>query len=252
MYPQAPHYSSCSPSHRIPQSLAVPEVSGPVQLHTGEVNHDQKVFVASSSATTALPTQEASPVVRKRKFQEDIATPALSWDEDEDEEYDACSRSDDEAAGVLYIGNFSQVKEFFYRRFDELTTKPLRTVVTAWVKILEPRRQSNYGPYHKKLSSERPPEHTPPRWPSNVPYNEPSHLSKHGKASVFLNHHRIVTYSDQILMHWLWTSFFSIEQWTRANAVGRGSLNSKELQSMLWKLRPWSPSPRPKVWISTK
>lgn len=61
--------------------------------------------------------------------------------------------------------------------------KPLRPIVTAWIKQLEPRRLGAYGPYHKQLPSQQPPECTPPWWPGDVPYEEPSHLDKTGKSS---------------------------------------------------------------------
>jgi hypothetical protein len=60
--------------------------------------------------------------------------------------------------------------------------KPLRPIVTAWIKQLEPKRLSHYGPYHKKLPKEQPPASTPPWWPHDVPYEEPSHLDKNGNT----------------------------------------------------------------------
>ena len=76
-----------------------------------------------------------------------------------------------------------ELKRFFRKRLDELTMKPVRPIVTAWVKLLEPKRLTRFGPYHKKLPNEQPQECTPPWWPRDVPYEEPSHLDKDGKLS---------------------------------------------------------------------
>ena len=104
-------------------------------------------------------------------------------DEDDDEQYD-----DDRDIIVptgksytFYIGDVDELKRFFRRRLDELTMKPVRPIVTAWVKLLEPKRLTRFGPYHKKLAREQPPQCTPPWWPQDVPYEEPSHLDKAGK-----------------------------------------------------------------------
>ena len=84
---------------------------------------------------------------------------------------------------TFYIGDVKPLMGFFHRRLDELTMKPVRPIVTAWVKQLEPKRLSLYGPYHKKLPREQPSECTPPWWPQDVPYEEPSHLDKAGMSS---------------------------------------------------------------------
>jgi hypothetical protein len=82
----------------------------------------------------------------------------------------------------FYIGNINELIKFFERRLDELTMKPLRPIVTAWIKQLEPKRLKKYGPYHGNMSRDKPRECYPPWWPHNVPYLEPSHLEKAGKS----------------------------------------------------------------------
>jgi hypothetical protein len=85
------------------------------------------------------------------------------------------------------IGDVEGMKKFYYRRLGEVGINALRRIVTEWVKVLEPTRLRNYGPYHKLkqyswdfklLKSETPPrEHRgPPWWPRDVPYVEPAHL----------------------------------------------------------------------------
>lgn len=84
----------------------------------------------------------------------------------------------DDTAHNFHIGDLDALKKFFRRRLDELTTKPVRPIVTAWLKLLEPKRLTKYGRYHKKLPKDQPSECTPPWWPYDVPYEEPSHLDK--------------------------------------------------------------------------
>ena len=79
------------------------------------------------------------------------------------------------------MGDIKGLKTFFRHRIEELTMKPVRGMVTTWIKQLEPRRQGGYGPYHRKKPSEMPPDATPPWWPQDVPYIEPAHLNREGK-----------------------------------------------------------------------
>ncbi|KAF1947032.1 hypothetical protein EJ02DRAFT_171497 [Clathrospora elynae] len=96
---------------------------------------------------------------------------------------------------TFYIGDVDELSKFFRRRLDELTMKPVRPIITAWIKQLEPKRLSQYGPYHKQLPGDLPPHRTPPWWPHNVPYEEPSHLDKAGllalAVDMMLLHRRI-------------------------------------------------------------
>lgn len=89
-----------------------------------------------------------------------------------------------EASKTFHIGDIEALKVFFRQRIDELTMKPVRGMVTSWVKQLEPKRKGGYGPYHKMLPSDAPEDATPPWWPRNVPYIEPAHLDKDGKLFV--------------------------------------------------------------------
>jgi hypothetical protein len=86
-----------------------------------------------------------------------------------------------ETSRTFHVGDIAALKVFFRQRIDELTMKPVRGMVTSWVKQLEPKRKGGYGPYHKMLPSEAPDDATPPWWPRNVPYIEPAHLDKDGK-----------------------------------------------------------------------
>jgi hypothetical protein len=97
-----------------------------------------------------------------------------------DDEYEELIVKTEESK-TFNVGDIVQLKIFFRNRIDELTMKPVRSLVTAWVKQLEPKRKGLHGPYHKKLPSEAAPELSPPWWPKTVPYSEPAHLDKDGK-----------------------------------------------------------------------
>ncbi|KAG9197384.1 hypothetical protein G6514_001646 [Epicoccum nigrum] len=96
-------------------------------------------------------------------------------DEDDVEEGKEVDDAITNESHTFYIGDIPALKKFLHCRFDELTMKPLRGIVTHWVKLLEPRRLGDWGKYHEKLPSEA---ETPPWWPKTVIYKEPSHLKK--------------------------------------------------------------------------
>lgn len=80
----------------------------------------------------------------------------------------------------FHLGDMAGLRKFFRQRIEELTMKPVRGLVTNWIKQLEPKRPGVYGPYHRKKPSEMPEEATPPWWPQDVGYIEPAHLDKNG------------------------------------------------------------------------
>jgi hypothetical protein len=139
----------------------------------------------------AASTRQQNPRKRTRSTARGRTQRAVAQDvsDDEyDEQYDDQDvRVATEKSYNLYIGDVPEVKKFYHRRLDELTMKPLRPIVTAWIKQREPKRLSNFGPYHKKLACDMPPECTPPWWPRDVPYEEPSHLDKAGMSAALLH-----------------------------------------------------------------
>jgi hypothetical protein len=100
--------------------------------------------------------------------------------ENNDDEYGEERFVKTEESKTFHVGDIEQLMIFFRNRIDELTMKPVRSMLTAWVKQLEPKRKGLHGPYHKMLPAEAP-EDTPPWWPRTVPYSEPAHLDKDGK-----------------------------------------------------------------------
>ncbi|KAF1837855.1 hypothetical protein BDW02DRAFT_645047 [Decorospora gaudefroyi] len=132
---------------------------------------------SQGAVTTPGPRQQT--LKRSRSNEREPTTAYLRYlSDDDNEEEGNVIRGTTEHTRNFYIGNRRALQRFFRQRLVELTMKPLRPIVTAWIKQLEPRRLSRYGPYHKKLARTQPPGSTPPWWPRNVPYEEPSHLDK--------------------------------------------------------------------------
>jgi hypothetical protein len=77
-----------------------------------------------------------------------------------------------------YINDIEGLVKFYRCRFDELTMKPLRKVITQWITKIEPQRSTTYGSYDARLPPDRPKGTTPPWWPDHCPYLEPSHLRR--------------------------------------------------------------------------
>jgi hypothetical protein len=131
-------------------------------------------------------------------------------DEDDAEEGKEVDDAITNESHTFYIGDIPALKKFLHCRFDELTMKPLRGIVTHWVKLLEPRRLGDWGKYHEKLPSEA---ETPPWWPKTVIYKEPSHLKKNGKYRVPKIRTNLM--SHQNFQHWRWRSCLYIARSTR-------------------------------------
>jgi hypothetical protein len=104
--------------------------------------------------------------------------------EDGDNEEERCAgkaaaTSTSTGPTAFLTSDFEGLKTFLRMRLEELTMKPLRPIVTEWVKLLVPRRQAFYGPYHKRNpETDAPANRAPPWWPTGVDYFEPSHLLK--------------------------------------------------------------------------
>jgi hypothetical protein len=140
----------------------------------------------------ALTSTSRRILKRSRSISQALSRPSLAQDatDAEDEEgNDTVNRNIVFAtrfAETFHIGDMKGLKRFLRFRLDELTMKPLRPIVTAWIKLIEPRRSGSYGPYHKLLPADAPQDATPPWWPVDVEYNEPSHLSKAGMNDTFI------------------------------------------------------------------
>lgn len=124
------------------------------------------------------PTSAPTSLNKSRLIAQDRSQHTYKVEEDDDTD---CVTTTSGSSYTFYIGDIDKLSKFFRRRFEELTMKPLRPIVTAWIKALEPSRLGSYGPYHKTLPKDQKPECTPAWWPADVRYEEPSHLNKTSK-----------------------------------------------------------------------
>ncbi|KAK9326391.1 hypothetical protein V1517DRAFT_2320 [Lipomyces orientalis] len=71
----------------------------------------------------------------------------------------------------LVIGDREAVTAFFEAKFRQLQQLACKVVAKAWIKVIEPKKQSNH-PYNKGD------EFKPDWWPSEARHKEPDHLMK--------------------------------------------------------------------------
>ena len=73
----------------------------------------------------------------------------------------------------LMIGNSEEVTTFLETRFRQLQQLCCKIVAKAWIKVIEPKKQTRY-PYNRGEESK------PDWWPIDVRHKEPDHLMKPG------------------------------------------------------------------------
>ena len=73
----------------------------------------------------------------------------------------------------LLISNVNDVTFFLETRFRQLQQLCCKIVAKAWIKVIEPKKQTRY-PYNRGEESK------PDWWPDDVRHKEPDHLMKPG------------------------------------------------------------------------
>ncbi|KAH6622096.1 hypothetical protein C7974DRAFT_215983 [Boeremia exigua] len=175
--PQA-SFSSRTSDIRRPIRLEPARVPGPPQHATEPAQQAKPQIKPTGRQRKAVAPRQSLPKSRSLKRCRSVAQGSASDRKavvDNDEEANQTIGVVTEEAQTFYIGDVDAFQRFLHCRFDELTMKPLRGIVTHWVKLLEPRRLGDWGKYHEMLPSEA---DTPPWWPETVIYKEPSHLKK--------------------------------------------------------------------------
>lgn len=74
----------------------------------------------------------------------------------------------------LTIGDEDAVTTFYMTRLRQMQQLMCKVVAKAWIKVIEPKKQSNF-PYNRGNESK------PAWWPENVRHKEPDHLMKPGE-----------------------------------------------------------------------
>jgi hypothetical protein len=87
----------------------------------------------------ALKVPRAASIVQGIKRSQSCVGDKASDGEDEDEDDENENDFAKETTKSFRMGDIEGLKVFLKHRIDELTMKPVRGMVTAWVKQLEPR-----------------------------------------------------------------------------------------------------------------
>ncbi|KAF3035970.1 hypothetical protein E8E12_007568 [Didymella heteroderae] len=174
-----------------PQQKAEAPIKPAAPTHKKAVTHKQGLLKSKSLKRTR---SVAQGLARNRKAVADDTNP-----EDAEPTVEVVT----EESHTFYIGDIDAFKMFLTRRFDELTMKPLRGIATHWVKLIEPRRLGDWGKYHEMKPSEA---ETPPWWPQDVIYKEPSHLKKEDLSTLAVEMMLVHRKIDEIKRKGPWIS----------------------------------------------
>ncbi|KAF1915361.1 hypothetical protein BDU57DRAFT_539723 [Ampelomyces quisqualis] len=213
--PPAYHPGAASEQPRVPDVAEhhLSHTTGTTRFNATKVAHPEaslgivspKVKPEPQHVTKNVPSLKRTRSIAQRQSQPRQVREASNT-EDNDDEYGEERTVKTEDSKTFHVGDIEQLKIFFRNRIDELTMKPVRSMLTAWVKQLEPKRKGLHGPYHKLLPAEAPKD-TPPWWPQTVPYSEPAHLDKDGLLTLavdILLQHRD-TPADEFKRRMAWT-----------------------------------------------
>lgn len=86
------------------------------------------------------------------------------------------------------------VKNYLYNCFEEFQQIPCKLLAKAWIKVIEPKKQSKY-PYKLGDSSK------PYWWPANCIHREPDHLKKDERINLLINILRIFKQKQEELIY---------------------------------------------------
>lgn len=92
---------------------------------------------------------------------------------------------------ALKIGDTAAVGEYFERQFKRIQQLNCKVIAKAWIKVVEPKKQSNH-PYNggkPDPGGKADPEKTKPDWwPAGLRHKEPDHVKKDGMSFQPRNH----------------------------------------------------------------
>jgi hypothetical protein len=175
-----PRITGAAKSHTLGRAQSVPLTTSNLLIQAGMPRHAPK---RSQSTAVGTLTNRSAPLKRRRSSVRQRDLEPLDG-KDEDGEEDESREVVKGKSNTFYIGDIEGLQRFMRQRFNELTMKPLRGIITNWIRLLEPRRLGEYGKYHEMLPSQMPEDATPPWWPKTIIYKEPSHLRKDGMSLV--------------------------------------------------------------------
>jgi hypothetical protein len=75
----------------------------------------------------------------------------------------------------IRIDDTAALNDFYFTRFTELQQLHCKTVAKAWIKKIEPRKQTTHPYKNGDLAA-------PPWWPAGVKHKEPDHIKRGRKC----------------------------------------------------------------------
>lgn len=113
-----------------------------------------------------------------------------------DQSIDLASSYKSQKYKMIYVNphNKVEVKNFLYNCFEEFQQIPCKLLAKAWIKVVEPRKQSKY-PYKNGEKSR------PFWWPPNCIHREPDHLKKDERINLLIRLIRVFKQRKSELIH---------------------------------------------------
>lgn len=118
-----------------------------------------------------LPTAKSVPKRRCRPSTK--ASPIQKFESNAEDSKDAIVASGPNLTPLM-IGDVEAITAFFETRFRQMQQLTCKVVAKAWIKVIEPKKQSNF-PYNRGDESK------PSWWPTGARHKEPDHLMKPGR-----------------------------------------------------------------------
>jgi len=101
-------------------------------------------------------------------------------DESQDEDARTTQGQDQRRAVSFCISNEEAVEEAYEIRLRQIQQMGLKKILKAWIKVAEPKKQTNYPYISSREGQNREPK-VPPWWPiDRVIHKEPDHINKEG------------------------------------------------------------------------
>ena len=161
------------------------EHSDRVEPRLAQTRDDQQDIALSSPSLVDRPSR-GSQVEKSSKRAVKIPTNApFPFQDEEDLQGEGESSSSSHTAGMTHepldVNNPIDLDEYFDSRCESVQQLNWKMVLKAWIKEIEPRKQTTY-PYNKKP----PEENDHPGGPPGIPHKEPDHSTKPRKTCLRL------------------------------------------------------------------
>ncbi|KAI9766790.1 MAG: hypothetical protein M1840_006265 [Geoglossum simile] len=159
--------SNCDAEHDV-------DDTSPALCDEGAMSRGISPFGRRGSILAKMNRREGHGLKRRRSSADFYSTSTAMERSPSDPGDDSDSGAHDDTnpnTKILYLANTEVVDQFFETRFKQLQQLVCKVVAKAWIKVIEPKKQTNF-PYNKGNDKK------PPWWPDDVKHKEPDHLMK--------------------------------------------------------------------------